>query len=56
MTMLDMMWNTSQMPEILQFQAHHWHPAMQENAENPSPKDESVVGGRRKLTSDSRKI
>jgi hypothetical protein len=34
-------------PELLQFQAHQWHPVMQakqfENAENHSLKDESVV-------------
>jgi len=35
------------MPNLLQFQAHNWHPTMQEkhleNAKNHSPKDESVV-------------
>jgi len=37
------MWKTSEMTELLQFQAHHWHPTMQkkhlENPENHSPKD-----------------
>jgi hypothetical protein len=29
MTMLEMMWNTSDKPEISQFQTNHWHPVMQ---------------------------
>jgi len=37
-----MMWQTAEMAELLQFQAHHWHPIMQtkhlENAEKHSPK------------------
>jgi hypothetical protein len=37
------------MPDLLQFQAHNWHPVKQEkhleNAETHSAKDESVVRG-----------
>jgi len=37
------------MSDLLQFQAHNWHPVKQEkhleNAENHSAKDKSVVGG-----------
>jgi hypothetical protein len=29
MTMLQMMWNTPDKPEILQFQTNHWHPVIQ---------------------------
>jgi hypothetical protein len=41
------MWNTSEMTDYLQFQTHHWHPAMQakhpENPENHSRREERVV-------------
>ena len=43
-----MMRNTSEMPELLQFQAHCWHPIMQtkhlENAGNHSSRDTSFEG------------
>ena len=58
------MWQTAEMAELLQVQAHHWHHIMQkkhlENAEKHSPKDETVVGGGEHnvwtLSSDSRNI
>ena len=29
MTTFQMMWKTSEMPNLMQFQAHNWHPVMQ---------------------------
>lgn len=48
MTTFQVTWKTSIMTELLQFQAHYWHPIMQKKfgkSRKPFSKNESVLVG-----------